>query len=237
MRKSTKAPQLISSIIFLCAGAASGFAQQTSAPIENSTPSAMPIYITPYYNSHGPEISVGAHSKKFTTADPDTILQIASDLKKEKEKLRPEVMYVIAIRLYDFGKKDEAVYWFYTAQYRAGVFGSILAEEKIGSIGSEAFELRNAYSSFNQLAGTYINGYAFGDIVALEKTLTKVIEEGKELPKYSELFPGIVFQPESEWDQKIKDRSAKLSGLIDYIKKNADYIKEQRKKNGIEGKY
>ena len=78
-------------------------------------------------------------------------------------------MYVAAIRLYDLGHKDEAVYWFYTAQYRARVFTSILDKENVGTIGSEAFELKQAYASFNQLAGEYINGYAFGELPKLKK--------------------------------------------------------------------
>jgi hypothetical protein len=97
------------------------------------------------------------------SADSKTILQVSEELKKEKDKLRADVMYVAAIRLYDLGHKDEAVHWFYSAQYRARVFSSILDKEKVGSIGSEAFELKQAYLSFNQLAGEYINGYAFGD--------------------------------------------------------------------------
>ena len=79
----------------------------------------MLINVTPYYDSNGPKVSVGEHSKKLANADAKSISQLSADLKKEKDKLRAEVMYVTAIRLYDLGQKDEAVYWFYTAQYRA----------------------------------------------------------------------------------------------------------------------
>jgi hypothetical protein len=196
---------------------------------------AMPIYVTPYYDSDGLKISIGENSKKLAGADAKTILQVCADLKKEKDKLRVEVMYVAAIRLYDLGYKDEAVYWFYSAQYRARVFSSIL--DGVGFIGSEAFELKQAYNAFYQLAGEYINGYAFGELPKLEKTLEKVAEEGKSLPKFSTIYPKVNFAPEESWAEKNKEVSKGLSGLIEHIKTNADSIKEQRKKNGIEGKY
>ena len=199
--------------------------------------SPMPVYITPFYNCDGLNIAVGEHSKKLAGADTKTILDVSAELKKERDKLRPEVMYVTAIRLYDLGRKDEAVYWFYSAQYRARVFSAILDKEKVGSIGSEAFELKQAYIAFHQLTGEYINGYAFGDLTKIEETLEKVLEEGKSLPKFGAMYPKVAFVPEEGWAEKNKEVSKGLSGLVEYIKENADSIKEQRKKNGIEGKY
>jgi hypothetical protein len=194
----------------------------------------MPVYITPFYDSNGPRISVGPQSKALETADGKTILQISNQLKQQRDQLRAEVMYVLAIQLYDLGQKDEAVYWFYTAQYRARVFEAILADPKPGS---KAFELKQAYDSFNQLAGTYLNGYAFGDLPALQKTLAKVMEEGTSLPKYGDLYPEFSFGPPEEYAEKNAAISLGLSELSKYIQNNADQIKEQRKQTGVEGKY
>lgn len=224
------------SVATFCSFLASAVAQDGDKKDQVGRP-AMPIYITPFYNSEGSKIDVGENSKKLAKADSKTILEISTELKKEKDKLRAEVMYVTAIRLYDLGHKDEAVYWFYTAQYRARVFNSILDEAKVGTIGSEAFELRQAYGAFNQLAGEYINGYAFGELPKLEKTLLKVMEEGKSLPKFGDVYPKVNFVDEAQWTEKNQEVSKGLSGLTEYIKTNADSIKEQRKKNRIEGKY
>ncbi|MFN0021278.1 MAG: hypothetical protein ACKVP0_23765 [Pirellulaceae bacterium] len=216
--------------------AAFGFSQDQGESGKVEKP-AIPVYITPYYNSEGLKISVGEHSKELAGADAKTILQLSAKLKKQKDKLRAEVMYVAAIRLYDLGHKDEAVYWFYSAQYRARVFSSILDKDKIGSIGDEPFELKQAYNSFNQLSGTYINGYAFGELGKLETTLSKVVEESKSIPKYGDLYSKVNFVPEETWEEKNKETSKGLTGMIEYIKANADSIKAQRKKNGIDGKY
>jgi hypothetical protein len=225
------------SIALVISVTVAGPAQESEKKGKSVDRPAMPIYVTPYYDSKGLKISVGGHSEKLAGADAKTILEICGELNKEKDKLRAEVMYVAAIRLYDLGQKDEAVYWFYTAQYRARVFNSILDKRKIGRIGAEAFELRQAYNSFNELAGTYINGYAFGELEKLEKTLTKVVEESKSLPKFGEVYPKVVFVPDEEWAEKNKQVSKGLTELVEYIKTNADSIKEERRKNGIEGKY
>ena len=70
-------------------------------------------------------------------------------------------LYVAAIRLYDLGYRKEAIYWFYSAQYRGRQFGVLLDQTKMGSIGSPGFELLHAQNAFYQLVGPYINGYAF----------------------------------------------------------------------------
>jgi hypothetical protein len=197
----------------------------------------MPIGVTPFYDSKGLKVTVGENSKKLASADAKTILDLSTELKKDKDKLRAEVMYVVAIRLYDLGHKDEAVYWFYTAQFRARVFTAILDKAKIGTIGSEAFELQHAYQAFNQLAGEYINGYAFGELPKLEKTLLKVVEENKSPPKFGDVYPKIKFVDDQKWAEKNEETLKGLSGLIEFIKSNANSIKEQRKMNGVEGKY
>jgi len=201
---------------------------------KSAATSPMPIYITPFYASNGPQISVGEKSKALQNADADTILQLSNELKKQRDKLRVEVMYVLAIRLYDLGQKDEAIYWFYTAQFRARVFGGILADSKALS---GAFELKEAYNAFFQLVGPYVNGYAFGDLASLEKTLLVVLEESKSMPNYAELYPGISFVPEDKRAETNAEVSKGLSDLIESLKTNAAQIKEQRAKSGVEGKY
>ncbi|HMO13821.1 MAG TPA: hypothetical protein PKD64_04670 [Pirellulaceae bacterium] len=197
----------------------------------------MPIYVTPFYDSKDNSISVGTYSEQLATADVNSILELAKELDKDKDRLRAEVMYVTAIRMYDLGHKNEAVYWFYLAQYRSRVFGSILDRAAIGSIGSEAFELIQAYASFNELAGKYINGYAFGSLQKLEQILLAVLKEGETLADFDGLYPEIKFMDQVHWAAKNKNVADGLIKLVDYIKVNADSIKEQRAKNGIEGKY
>lgn len=197
----------------------------------------MPIFVTPYYDSKGPTIAVGEFSQPLVKADDKSISEVVDRLNKQKEKLRFDVMYVTAIRLYDLGHKDDAVEWFYAAQHRAFLFNKILDKEHIGGIGDNAFELRASYRAFNQLAGVYINGFAYGDLAKVEKTLNKVVDEANVLPKFDQLYPGVKFIPSSEWPDKNVEQMKDLNGLIEYVQKNRDQIKQERTKNGIDGKY
>jgi hypothetical protein len=197
----------------------------------------MPILVTPFYDGESLQISVGPTSQKLAAADANSILQLVKELKKDQDSLRAEVMFVIAIRLYDLGHKDEAVYWFHSAQYRARLFSSILDQEHVGGIGDASFELKHAYGAFQQLAGKYINGYAFGNLKKLENVLKKVTAEGKSLPKFAEIYPEVAFVDSETWTTKNAEIADGLAMVLDFIRTKADVIKEQRRVNGVEGKY
>jgi len=197
----------------------------------------MPIHVTPYYNCEGPEINVGEFSGKLST---DSVEELRATISKMQEcwtDLSVETMYAASIRLYDLALKDEAVYWFYSAQYRSRLFQSVLDPTKIGNIGSSTFERQQAYNAFQQLVGEYINGYAFGDLDKLRKTIEQVKREGKVLPDFGSVYPGVSFIPEDKWGKKNNEVALGLSSLADHIENNAEEIKAMRKKNDIEGRY
>jgi hypothetical protein len=208
-----------------------------NAPGAKAAHAGMPVYITPFYNSIGPEIAVGAISELLRSVKPDGALALSEQLKSKRDSLRPEAMFVTAIRLYDLGAKDEAVYWFYTAQYRARLLSALLAPGTSRSMGGEGFELQQAYGAFMQLSGEYINGYGFGDLSKLDKTLQTVLAEGQTLPDINALFPKLTLIPRTEWEAKHAEIAKGMNGLINAIRKDADSIRESRKKNGIDGKY
>lgn len=199
--------------------------------------SAMPIYVTPYYNSEGPKIEVGRFSKELTAATSESIQKLAAKMQKEWQNLSVETMYVLSIRLYDLGLKDYAVYWFYAAQMRSKIFRSALEPDSIGGIGSEAFERMHAHNSFHQLAGTYINGYGFGELAKLQATILQVKSDSKKLPPLKKIYPNVAFIDKNLWADHQQKIVAGLDGLLKHINDNKFDIKEQRKKNGIEGKY
>ena len=96
----------------------------------------------------GAQISVGSFSKQLATANADTIGQVAAEMKKQWDSLSVVAMYVVAIRLYDLGRKDDAVYWFYSADLRGRLFSSILAASNPQHIGAPAFEAVSAMGRF-----------------------------------------------------------------------------------------
>jgi hypothetical protein len=212
-----------------CAGLAVGQTINDPAHIE--------VYVTPYYNSKGPEINVGPFSKGLAATDESEFVATISKMKQSWENLNFVETYVAAIRLYDLGFRKESIYWFYSAQYRGRLFATLIDQNKMGSIGNAGFELFQAQNAFQQLVGPYVNGYAFGDIDQLIPIIQKVQAEGKVVPDLTKIYPGVTFKPKSEWDAGNKGLNDGLTKLLMTLKNEKASIKEQRIEHGMEAKF
>ena len=116
-------------------------------------PARFEVYVTPYYNSKGPTINVGPFSKGLgANSEPEFVATIAK-MKQSWDNLSFPETYVAAIRLYDLGFRKEAIYWFYSAQYRGRLLATLVDRDKMGSIGDPGFELVQAANAFQQLVG------------------------------------------------------------------------------------
>jgi hypothetical protein len=176
------------SLVFVAMNLAS-FALKAAQPEIN--PLHIDVYVTPYYDSKGPTVSVGRFSSGLASAKEDEFLTTITQMKKDWDRLTFPEVYVGAIRLYDLGYRRESVYWFYSAQYRGRQFGVLLDQTKMGSIGSSGFELLHAQNAFYQLVGPCVNGNAFGDIDGLVKIVERVQKEGRQIPDLQATYPGV----------------------------------------------
>jgi hypothetical protein len=200
-------------------------------------PSHIDVYVTPYYNSKGPEVSVGRFSSGLASAKEDEFLTTIAQMKKDWDRLTFPELYVAAIRLYDLGYRKEAVYWFYSAQYRGRQFGVLLDQSKMGSIGSRGFELLHAQNAFYQLVGPYINGCAFADTDGLVPIVEKAQKEGRRLPDLQAAYPGVTFKSKSEWPSANANLADGMNQLVSTLKEKKDDIKRQRIERGMEDKF
>jgi hypothetical protein len=212
-----------------CAGVAVG---QTI-----NDPSRMDVYVTPYYNSKGPAIEVGRFSKGLAATSELEFAATISKMKQAWGSLSFPEMYVAAIRLYDLGFRNEAIYWFYSAQYQGRLFGTLIDREKMGSMGDPGFELLQAANAFQQLVGPYVNGYAFGNLDALIPIIVRVQKEGRLIPDLTKIYPKVVFKNKSEWDTGNKGLNDGLTKLVTTIKEQKASIKQQRVERGMEAKF
>jgi hypothetical protein len=211
------------------------FALKAAQPEIN--PSHIDVYVTPYYDSKGPAVSVGRFSSGLASANEDDFLNTIAEMKKDWDQLTFAELYVGAIRLYDLGYRKEAVYWFYSAQYRGRQFGVLLDQTKMGSIGSPGFELLHAQNAFYQLVGPYINGYAFEDTDGLVKIVERVQKEGRRIPDLQATYPGVTFKSKSEWPSANTDLADGMNQLISMLKEKKDEIRRQRVDRGMEEKF
>lgn len=200
--------------------------------------SRIEVHVTPFYNSEGPTVNVGRFSTGLAATKEDVFLETVAHMKKEWGKLTFAELYVGAIRLYDLGYRKEAIYWFYSAQYRGRQFVMLLDQDKMGSIGSVGIELAHAQNAFYQLAGPYINGYAFSDTDGLVKIVERVQNEGRgEIPDLEAAYPGVAFTMKSEWKAKNTELSGGMGQFISMLKEQKEDFRRQRAEQGLEEKF
>src|SRR6266436_2065220 len=221
-------------VLALYTASVAWFPLEAAQPVSDA--SHIDVYVTPYYNSKGPSVSVGRFSSGLVSAKEDEFLATIARMKKDWDRLTFPEFYVAAIRLYDLGYRKEAVYWFYSAQYRGRQFGVLLDQTKMGSMGDPGFELLHAQNAFYQLVGTYINGYAFGDMDGLAKIVETVQKEGRQIPDL-DAYPGVAFRNKSEWPSANADLADGMNQLISMLKEKKDDIKRQRIERGVEEKF
>jgi hypothetical protein len=195
------------------------------------------IYVTPYYNWDGPAISVGPFSEGLASKSEDRFLATINKMKGSWDKLSFVELYVAAIRLYDLGYRKEAVYWYYTAQYRGRLFGILLDQEKMGGIGARGFELLQANSAFFSLEGPYITGYAFADFDYLMEVIARVQKEGEKIPDLTAVYPGVTFMNATEWGSQNMELNRGMGELVTVFKQQKEHIREQRIAQGLEAQF
>lgn len=207
----------------------------TAAPIK---PAAEPIniLISPFYSSDGVQIHVGDFSERLGTGDLQELDALAQEMAQQKDQLTPEQMFVLAIRLYDLGEKDNSVYWFYEAQFRAKLFLKTVDSAQVTS-GDPTYELLMDYNSFTESAGKSINGYAGCDVDNWVKIANVVKGDNPTPPELDKLFPEAIFVDRSQWQQINDEVAAGLGVLIDQLLQNKEAIKQQRVSKNMDARY
>ena len=180
----------------------------------NNESKRMPIYVEPWYNSEPLTIQVGKFSDVLKSEDVKKLQSTADVIRAEIDNTPIETLYVLAIRFYDLGQKDDAVYWFYTAQFRRNLYARMI--ENVGGVGEPAFECRQAQLVFNKLSGKWINGYAGGVPDKWLEILAQVINEGRKSGYVGLAYPKLTFKPETEQAAVAEEIAKELSTGISY---------------------
>ena len=202
----------------------------------------IPVYVTPYYSgprSFGaaPEaVNVhGGFDSKLKSTNKKDILEVRDSILKDNSRITPMVFFVLSARLYDVGERKESVFWFYAAKDRYRQVDTLGDPQAVGGAIS-------ASSSFSELMGPFINGFAFCDIDFQIKTLKEAAQWSKKNP-YTILLqpqihiPGI--NAKKVMDQVLEDifkQSLEAEKYFNDPKVRADF-KAKRKENQVDEKY
>jgi hypothetical protein len=162
----------------------------------------------------------------------------ARDLIVAKPQLvAPMTLMVLAIRLYDVGLRDDAVFWFYVAKERYIVMSEVL-DVKTQLLA----QADDAMRSFATLAGPVINGYAFCDLAKQKEQHAKALAWVEASPykvMFTDRLPGRPGDRTANHAKAIvnaKERAAKERAYFDDAKPREAYY-ATRKRNEADGKY
>ena len=175
------------------------------------------IYVEPFYNSGAPgevpRVGTGRpHAEMLASQRREDILAVRDRIVADPRVVTPMTMMVLAIRLYDVGLRDDAVFWFYVAKDRFRTLMEV-ATRNAAPLQTAA----TAMADFSALAGPVINGYAFCNIAKQQAARTKSIAWVEANP-YAVIFNERV-------PARTPDRRAALADAIGLIK--ADAAKER----------
>lgn len=157
------------------------------------------------------------------TAAPLTVDQAmhlpASKVEASLADSHPSTVYIYAQRLFEEGKKDDAVVWFYVGQLRFRYH--LMANPGLPPDGEPA-----VMASLNATLGQTINEWAGGSPQAWAAAMTKALAWDAAHPNPT--------TPKAQNAQALEKTRTGLAGLRDQIIHTADQIRAQRKARGLE---
>lgn len=134
------------------------------------------IYVQPFYEAARtpeapPKVAVGqAYNALLASPKREDILAARDLIEAKPDLVTPMTMMVLAIRLYDVGLRDDAVFWFYVAKDRYLVMADVLDTKT-----AQLAQANDAVRSFAALVGPFINGYAFCDLAKQQEAHEKAL--------------------------------------------------------------
>ena len=120
------------------------------------------VFVKPYYEAgytlvEAPRVAVDPlYDKLFASTKRADIVKARDAIAAAPEQVKPTTLMVLAIRLYDVGLRDDAVFWFYVARDRYATMEAVLDMRSLALVG-----LANALDDFTTAVAPAINGYAF----------------------------------------------------------------------------
>jgi hypothetical protein len=201
------------------------------------------IFVEPYYAAAreagaAPRVAVGRSFDALLASSRREDIVAARDLIVARPAtVTPMAMMVLAIRLYDVGLRDDAVFWFYVAKDRY-ILLSDVAEPNAPQLAQADAAIR----SFATLAGPFINGYAFCALANQQAIRRKALDWVEANP-YEVMFMQAL--PARGPDRKalleralaeVKSGAAKERAYFDDAKVKEDYY-ARRKRSGAEERF
>jgi len=201
------------------------------------------IYVTPYYEAAReaggtPKIAVAkAYDALLASNRAEEVAGARDDIARNNAMITPMTLMVLAIRLYDVGLRDDAVFWLYAAKNRYFTLQAV-ADVRTPQLA----QVEDAVRNFATLAGPVINGYAFCDVANQQKIAARALQWTIDNPYRALFLPQVPARPgdrAQNLDKAIVAMRASVAKERDFLSKaeNVAQLRQQRRDNGVDEKY
>jgi hypothetical protein len=133
----------------------------------------------------------------------------------------PSAYYETALKIFNSGKREEAVFVFYLGQLRYRTL--LAAKPDLPPDQDPAL-----FDALSESVGRPLNEYAFGDIAGADKILQAVLDYDTANPD--------TFTPPSQFPEAAAKTREGMEKFRKYMQDNAADIRAQRKANGLENR-
>jgi hypothetical protein len=178
------------------ASAAAGFLLIATTVFAAEPVRRVGVYVQPYYEAARaantpPKVAVGrTYDGLLSSMQRDDIVKARDTVLADPENVTPMTMMVLAIRFYDVGMRDDAMFWFYVAKARYTTLEDVIDVRAPGLASAS-----EAVKNFAILAGPTINGYAFCDRTKQYAANLKAIDWVEAHPYYVIFMDRIAAKP------------------------------------------
>jgi hypothetical protein len=159
-------PRLCLTLCALSALPSLVLAQAASAPAPAPEPlRQLVVYVQPWYEAGAtfaaaPRVAVDpAYDALLASTNVADIRKARDAIAARPDLVKPETMMVLAIRLYDVGLRDDAVFWYYAARDRFLTMEAVLDMRSL-----RLTRVAEAVDSFIEALGAPMDGYAMCDV-------------------------------------------------------------------------
>lgn len=196
------------------------------------------VNIPPYYSHTEHKAEVGRYSEGLSAMDRGILLKTVEEMEKDWQNLPAAAMYVAALRLFEIGEKDRALYWYQGARYRADLMLELLDDSNgMNRMGSKAYSNSRMHTAFFTALRYPLGGYGLCDIRKYEDAMQRAVFERDIVPDMKKIYPEVVFLPEEQWPPEVEKVKARFEARLKNTIDNYDQIVEQRKASGVHEQY
>lgn len=201
------------------------------------------VHVHPYYDAGAdpaarPEVHVGRDFDALLASDRrEDVVSARDQVLGKPELITPMAMMVLAIRLYDVGLRDDAVFWFYAAKARHRTLAGVLDVSSPLLAGAEV-----AVRDFAALAGGAINGYAFCDVARQQELRARAVawvEENTYEVIHHPALPALAGDRATNLEAALAQERASAEKERAHLAApgTLDELREQRRKSGADARY